>query len=93
MVLGLAYKDLGGADASCVVRNLLNAGLYLGFATGATIVAYSGITLSETAWTCSGCIGVTVFIAVHMQDVLDQESDIARSQKTVPLVIGDAPAR
>ena len=38
LALDIAYNDLGGADSSCIVRNLLNAGLYLGFAAGATMI-------------------------------------------------------
>jgi len=93
MALGFTYNDLGGADASCLVRNLLNAGLYLGFAQGATIVAYGGNTLSATAWTWLALIGITVFCTVHMQDIPDQEGDSARGRNTVPLVIGDNAAR
>lgn len=93
MLLGFSYNDLGGADASCIVRNLLNAGLYLGFATGATIVAYGGNTLSNTAWTWLGMIGITVFLTVHMQDIPDQEGDRLRGRNSVPLVIGDTLAR
>ncbi|MCJ1299943.1 hypothetical protein MMC08_002737 [Hypocenomyce scalaris] len=93
LALGCVYNNLGGADASCVVRNLLNAGLYLGFATGATIVAYGANTLSKAAWLWLGIIGLAVFSTVHMQDMPDQEGDRARGRNSVPLVIGDAAAR
>lgn len=93
MLLGFLYNNLGGADASCIVRNLLNAGLYLGFATGATIVAYGGNTLNNVAWTWLAMIGITVFLTVHMQDMPDQEGDRLRGRNSVPLVIGDTLAR
>lgn len=92
-ILGFLYNNLGGADASCIVRNLLNAGLYLSGATGATIVAYGGNTLSNVAWTWLVMIGITVFLTVHMQDIPDQDGDRLRGRNSVPLVIGDNLAR
>lgn len=93
LALGISYNNLGGADRSCIVRNLLNAGLYLGFATGATMVAYGGGSLNTVACGWLGVIGATVFLTVHMQDIPDQEGDHARRRNSVPLVIGDGPAR
>lgn len=92
-ILGVSYNNLGGADRSCIVRNILNAGLYLGFATGATIVAMGGDSLNTVAWNWLAAIGVTVFLTVHMQDIPDQEGDRMRGRNSVPLVIGDGLAR
>ena len=91
--LGISYNNLGGADRSCIVRNMLNAGLYLGFATGATMVAMGGDSLNTVAWNWLAAIGVTVFLTGHMQDIPDQEGDRMRGRNSVPLVIGDGPAR
>lgn len=92
-ILDISYNNLGGGDRSCIVRNILNAGLYLGFATGATMVAIGGDSLNTVAWNWLAAIGVTVFLTVHMQDIPDQEGDRVRGRNSVPLVIGDGPAR
>jgi 1,4-dihydroxy-2-naphthoate octaprenyltransferase len=34
-----------------------------------------------------------VITTVHAQDLYDQEGDAARGRRTLPLVLGDAPAR
>lgn len=52
-----------------------------------------GYTLAPVAWKWLGVIGLTVFTTVHMQDIPDQGGDRARGRNTVPLVIGDGPAR
>lgn len=93
MVGSYSYNDLGGADASCILKNLHNACMYVSGATGATMVASGGNTFSHVAWTWLGLIGLTIFLTVHMQDMADQAGDRLRGRNTVPLVIGDAAAR
>lgn len=96
ILLGLWYNDLGGADNSPVVRNLINAFGFICYSAGATEVAY-GSTISVcfdsklTQWLC--IIGVIVFSTVHLQDMYDQEGDSIRGRLSVPLVIGDCQSR
>ncbi|MCJ1247045.1 hypothetical protein MMC30_004256 [Trapelia coarctata] len=92
--LGYWYNDLHGADASCLVRNLINAGGFISFASGAMQVAIGGrdSALQLLGW-WSAVIACIVFSTVQTQDMYDQRGDAARNRKTVPLVMGDAPAR
>lgn len=101
ILLGYWYNDLHGADASCIIRNFINACGFVCFSSGAMQVAISGGgvkgTSSKTALELFGwwyfTIASIVFTTVHSQDMSDQKGDAARNRKTVPLVIGDASAR
>lgn len=52
-----------------------------------------GYTLAPMAWKWLGVIALTIFTTVHMQDIPDQGGDRVRGRNTVPLVLGDGPAR
>jgi 4-hydroxybenzoate polyprenyltransferase len=95
IALGYWYNDLGGADRSCVERNLLNASGYAAFNVGAVKIATANInvSLSTQAQQWFGMIILTIFTTMHAQDLEDQVGDASRNRKTVPLVIGDANAR
>ena len=93
MILGYIYNDLGGADYSCIIRNVINAGGYTSFASGATIVASSPAVLSDKAVAWFFIIAMIVSMTVQMQDIPDQEGDRVRGRMTVPLVIGEGAAR
>lgn len=101
IILGHWYNDLGGADVSCLSRNFINGCGFICFSSGATQVAIGGRTFegrgSESApkllgWWYS-VIACIVFTTVETQDMYDQRGDGIRNRKTLPLVIGDAPAR
>ncbi|KAL8833666.1 MAG: hypothetical protein Q9170_004152 [Blastenia crenularia] len=91
--LGISYNDLHAADRSCISRNLNNAGLYLGFITGASITAIGGDALNAAALQWFALLYITVFTTGHMQDIPDRIGDKARGRHTVPLVIGDTLGR
>lgn len=95
ILLGFYYNELGGADNSFVVRNLVNAAGFLSFASGATEVALNRLhsSLNHTAYPWFFVIGAIVFSTVQSQDMSDQEGDDKRGRKTVPLVLGDEFAR
>lgn len=96
VALGIWYNDLGGADASCVVRNLINGAGFTTFGMGATIVANGGSSgghLNMTAYEWLAIIFFVVVTSVQMQDIPDQEGDRQRGRNTVPLVIGDRLGR
>jgi 4-hydroxybenzoate polyprenyltransferase len=44
-------------------------------------------------WRWCSIIAILVFTTTHSQDMYDQAGDGARGRRTVPLVIGDFPAR
>jgi len=90
---GWVYNELGGADKSPIIRNLINGIGYLSFASGATIVASGHLLLNEMAYSWLLIIGAVVVTTVQLQDMSDQEGDSARGRRTVPLVLGDGPAR
>lgn len=95
MVLTWMYNDLGGADESYVVRNLINAFGFVCYSSGATLVACGRGRSSflPVTYQWLGIIGAIVFTTLQMQDMADQEGDRARNRGTVPLVLGDWPAR
>jgi 4-hydroxybenzoate polyprenyltransferase len=94
ILLGYWYNDLHGGDASCLVRNLINAGGFLSFASGALQAAIGAraSALPLLGW-WSLVIAAIVFSTVQTQDMYDQRGDAVRNRRTVPLVVGDAPAR
>ena len=95
MFFGYWYNDLKGADISCITRNLINAFGFLSFASGAMEVALgaSRQPLNAAGYHWLLVIGAVVFSTVHIQDIPDQAGDSLRGRWTVPLVIGDVPAR
>lgn len=94
VILGVWYNNFAGGDASCLVRNLINAYGYVCFASGAMEVSL-GLSLPMkprlVGW--FGMIAAIIFTTVHLQDMYDQEGDNARGRKTVPLVLGDSWGR
>ena len=95
MVLTWMYNDLGGADESYIVRNLINAFGFVCYSSGATLVACGRGRSSflPVTYQWLGIVGGIVFTTLQMQDMADQEGDRARNRGTVPLVLGDWPAR
>ena len=97
MVLGYWYNDRGGADRNCIIRNLINAFGFICYASGATEVASRTELLDNpfkpVALQWFLIIGAVVFSSVHTQDMYDQAGDSLRGRQSVPLVIGDTPAR
>lgn len=95
LLLGYWYNCRGGADSSCLVRNLLNAAGYISFVTGAIDVAgrYGDTCLSGTGYTWLFLIAAMICSTVQIQDMADQEGDRIRGRRTLPLVLGDRGAR
>ena len=101
ILLGYWYNELNGADASCLIRNFINACGFICFSSGAMQVAIGGgdgernssiSALGLFGWWYI-IIAFVVFTTVQTQDMPDQKGDAARNRKTVPLVMGDASAR
>ena len=101
ILLGYVYNDLNGGDIDCVLRNFINACGYTCFSSGAMQVVigqfgdsslYTNSALRPWLW-WSALLACIVFSTVQAQDMYDQRGDAARNRKTVPLVLGDGPAR
>ncbi|TVY84928.1 Fumagillin beta-trans-bergamotene synthase [Lachnellula suecica] len=92
--LGFWYNDLKGSDSSFAVRNFINACGFVCFASGAMQVAIGQheSALKLLGW-WSPVVACIVFSTVQTQDMYDQRGDAVRNRKTLPLVIGDGPAR
>jgi 4-hydroxybenzoate polyprenyltransferase len=94
MALGCWYNDLGGADASWISRNFINAVGFACYATGAMEVALgTAVPLLGPLGAWAALLAAVVFTTVHTQDMYDQEGDGLRGRITLPLAVGDAPAR
>lgn len=95
MVLGYFYNDLGLADWNWVSRNAINALGFCCFASGALEVTLklplTGEHRHVIKWL--GIIAAVVFSTVQIQDMADQEGDRLRDRKSLPLAVGDGPAR
>ena len=91
--LGVWYNNFAGGDCSFVIRNIINVAGYVCFTSGAMEVTLGQLPYAPRLACWFAMIGGIIFSTVHMQDMYDQEGDSMRGRKTVPLVIGDAPAR
>ncbi|RDL40283.1 uncharacterized protein BP5553_00262 [Venustampulla echinocandica] len=94
-LLGLAkwYNHLGGGDANALVRNFINGAGYMCYTSGALEVALGNTWLPVQAFPWLFILGLVVFSTVQTQDFHDQAGDSVRGRKTLPLQIGDSPAR
>ena len=70
-VLTWMYNDLGGADESYIVRNLINALGFMSYSSGATRVAcgYGHCFLNDEAYQWLAIIGGIVFSTLQAQDM------------------------
>lgn len=95
MLLTWMYNDLGGADESYIIRNLINACGFVCYSSGATIIAagYGQNELNRDAYVWLAVVGAIVFSTLQMQDMADMEGDAARGRRTLPLVHGEKFAR
>ncbi|KAF6228820.1 hypothetical protein HO173_011668 [Letharia columbiana] len=88
------YNDLGGADESFLVRNLMNAAAITCFGAGAAQVAIGEqVALNVDAYRWLAIIAAIVTTTIQVQDMEDQEGDRARGRVTIPLFLGDVTAR
>lgn len=94
MMFTWIYNDLGGSEEAYLTRNALNALGYIFFAAGSTRIATDQHdALTGTAWVWILLIGLVVTCTIQVQDLQDQKGDRLRNRRTVPLILGDAPAR
>ncbi len=92
MALVWMYNDLDGAGINIWVRNLLNGGGLMCFSWGALRVL-SGADLKPAACIWILVTGAIITTTVHAQDFPDVEGDREIGRQTVPLLLGEGPAR
>ncbi|MCJ1385612.1 hypothetical protein MMC17_008735 [Xylographa soralifera] len=96
IILTYMYNDLGLADESYLLRNVINALAFVSYGSGTTRVASGGdeqVFLSTRAGLWFFVIGAVVASTLQLQDMYDQEGDALRGRSTAPLVLGDRAAR
>ena len=94
LVLNWMHNDLGGADDSYIVRNLINALGLVCWTAGTISVACGGehtLNLMGRRWLAIE--GAVIFTTLHVQDLRDEAGDRARGRKTAPIVLGSAVTR
>lgn len=95
IILGTWYNGGKGADQNCIVRNFINACGFICHISAPLEVALGGgemsINQDMTNWLV--VIWMIVLTTVHTQDMYDQAGDKAMGRNSVPIVIGDVPAR
>ena len=93
IVIGIWDNRFEGADASALSRNCINGAGFMCYNSGALEVALGNVPLPSSAFPWVLVIGLVVFSTVQTQDFSDQEGDDLRGRKSLPLQIGDGPAR
>ncbi|KAI0105972.1 hypothetical protein F4814DRAFT_455611 [Daldinia grandis] len=95
------YNDGGGSDGSGFTRNFINALGFTCFGIGALEIALdhelsferAQLIQDQTLTRWQFIIAAVVLTTVHTQDMPDQKGDAAKGRVTLPLQIGDIPAR
>ncbi|PYI09499.1 hypothetical protein BO78DRAFT_308475 [Aspergillus sclerotiicarbonarius CBS 121057] len=97
--LGYWYNQARGSDNGFAVRNLINGLGFVSYLCGAAQLALGRVRWAQfiaggsrgLLWLAT--IGAVVMTTVQTQDMYDQVGDRARGRRTLPLIIGDGPAR
>ena len=96
MFITLWYNECRGAETP-FIKNFLNGGGFACFLAGPLEVLVIGrgssILRYSRAVQWLALIAFAIFTTSHTQDFRDLEGDKLRNRRTVPLVIGDTPAR
>ena len=90
----LWYNEWRGAE-SPFLKNFLNAVGIACFLAGPLEIVIGGVSLMSfpTAFSWLVMLGTIIIMTAHLQDFRDQDGDKSRGRRTLPLVIGDEPAR
>lgn len=98
-IMGTWYNKFKGGEYHPLLRNMINAAGYLCLTSGAAAVALTGTDPNVVEKTSNSpvpwplVITAIIISTMHIQDMYDQEGDSQRGRRTVPLMIGDGPAR
>ncbi|KAI1398604.1 hypothetical protein F4819DRAFT_467937 [Hypoxylon fuscum] len=90
----LWYNEWGGSSDP-IIKNLLNGLGFMCFFAGPLEVAtgHSAFIGQDKATAWLAILAATITTTSHLQDFRDVNGDKATGRKTVPLAIGDLPAR
>lgn len=94
VALGVWYNDFNGSDGSFWVRGLINGiGHACALSGGFQIMLRQSVhnNIALVAWFT--IIAAAIATTMQLSDFPDQVGDKQRGRKTVPLVLGDGPAR
>jgi 4-hydroxybenzoate polyprenyltransferase len=84
------YSDLGGADDSWLLRQVLNGIAYLVYGAGVCrVLAGPEAVFLGTFWTWLFMISVIVTTTIQVQDLKDEEGDRLRNRNTAPIILGN----
>ncbi|KAF2645496.1 hypothetical protein P280DRAFT_486664 [Massarina eburnea CBS 473.64] len=95
MVLTWMYNDLGGADESPIIRNLLNALGITCYSSASAIIAAGGDrqNLNKDTQFWLGVVPGIIFTTLQIMDLADMAGDASRDRKTLPLIYGEGFTR
>ncbi|KAK2873646.1 hypothetical protein FQN49_002199 [Arthroderma sp. PD_2] len=95
IILGVWYNNFGGADTSWITRNFINGCGFICHISAPLEVALGGqhVASNESTIKWLLIIWAVVFTTVQVQDMYDQAGDRLHGRKSIPLVVGDGPAR
>ncbi|KAL3257367.1 hypothetical protein ABHI18_006887 [Aspergillus niger] len=92
--LNWVYNDLSGGDDGFILRNVLLALAFSQYNKGSLRVATgTGFDILPRAWRWIWLTSAVIGTTMHIQDIKDVEGDRAKSRRTMPIVMGDGPAR
>ncbi|KAF4628188.1 hypothetical protein G7Y89_g9964 [Cudoniella acicularis] len=88
------YNDLKGGDEDFIVRNLIIAAAFGVYNEGALRIASGpGHAPTTLGFTWTAIVSCIIFSTMHVQDMQDQEGDLAKGRRSAPIVLGDWVAR
>ncbi|KAF1959199.1 hypothetical protein CC80DRAFT_406894, partial [Byssothecium circinans] len=95
MVMTWMYNDLGGADESPVIRNLLNALGIACYSSASAIVAsgHDRQNLKSDTQLWLLVVAGIVFTTLQIMDLADMAGDASRGRNTLPLLYGKDTTR
>ena len=88
--------DYASGASSFLGKNFINALFYMTGQLGTTRVAAESMALTSMAragFEWCGLLGLNMFTTIQIQDLRDQKGDRIKGRSTMPLAIGDGPAR
>eukprot|EP00136_Aspergillus_niger_P001987 XP_001391173.2 hypothetical protein ANI_1_1438064 [Aspergillus niger CBS 513.88] len=92
--LNWVYNDLSGGDDGFILRNVLLALAFSQYNKGSLRVATgTGFDILPRAWRWIWVTSAVIGTTMHIQDIKDVEGDRAKNRRTMPIVMGDGPAR
>ncbi|KAF8177699.1 UbiA prenyltransferase family [Pholiota molesta] len=87
VLLTVLYNELAAHAGNFVVRNMVNAGGFMAFEFGATLLAGSDRERINTIAVLAVCISGGIFATtIHAQDFKDAEGDRLIGRQTIPIV-------